>query len=58
MKLLAVEYANYITGERFENLPEVVVLQTKKTILDLLGAALTSYGERSSQVLIDFIASV
>jgi 2-methylcitrate dehydratase PrpD len=58
MKLLAVEYANYITGERFENLPEVVVLQTKKTILDLLGAALTSYGERSSQVLIDFIASL
>jgi 2-methylcitrate dehydratase PrpD len=58
MKPLASEYAEYIANESFKNLPESVILQAKKSILDTIGAALTSHGDESCQILIQFIAGL
>jgi 2-methylcitrate dehydratase PrpD len=43
MESLSRLYAQFATGLRFEDLPPETVLQAKKSILDLLGVALTSF---------------
>lgn len=50
--------AEYAIGLNYESLPQEVVKQAKRAVLDLLGCAIGGYGSEASQIVLRFIKEI
>lgn len=58
MDYISTEFAKFARNLRFEDLGDEVVLQAKKTILDLIGVALAGYRMEFPKIVVDYITGL
>ncbi len=56
--VVARRLAEYAIGLNYESLPQEVVKQAKRAVLDLLGCAIGGYGSEASRIVLQFIKEI